>query len=184
MWNYRVVRRKKTWIDPGEKKEKVEYSYAIHEAYYDKNGYVGAITQDPVEPFGETIEELRHAWVMMAEAFGQPILDYDNIPEPEYDRKADPVGSVLDDRLQEPETSSTTGAAVPWEEVERKLEEQWGPFDHEGYRRQREQERIEKERLHGEVFLDTPTVKDLIGKLYSDYEEWTEQDRTENLRTD
>jgi hypothetical protein len=39
MWNYRVVRRKKTWIDPGEKKEKTEYSYAIHEAYYDKNGY-------------------------------------------------------------------------------------------------------------------------------------------------
>jgi hypothetical protein len=39
MWNYRAVRRKKTWIDPGEKKEKAEYSYAIHEAYYDKNGY-------------------------------------------------------------------------------------------------------------------------------------------------
>jgi len=58
------------------------------------------ITQDPVEPFGENIEELRHAWVMMAEAFGQPILDYDNIPEPGYDRKADPVGSVVEERLQ------------------------------------------------------------------------------------
>ena len=81
MWNYRVVRRRSTWVDSESKKETVGYSYAIHEAFYDKNGHVGAITQDPVEPFGDNIEELRHAWMMMAEAFGQPILDYDSIPE-------------------------------------------------------------------------------------------------------
>jgi hypothetical protein len=46
----------------------VDYTYAMHEAYYDKSGHVGAITQDPAEPFGENIEELRHSWVMMAEA--------------------------------------------------------------------------------------------------------------------
>ncbi len=79
----------------------MNYTYAIHEAYYDKNGHVGAITKDPVEPFGENIEELRHSWVMMAEAFGQPILDYDNIPEPGYERKEDPIGSELDERLKE-----------------------------------------------------------------------------------
>lgn len=51
MWNYRVVRKKNTWIDPEDKKERVNYTYAIHEAYYDKKGYVGSITQEPVEPF-------------------------------------------------------------------------------------------------------------------------------------
>ena len=78
MWNYRVVRKKHTCVDSTDKKERVDYTYAIHEAYYDKKGHVGAITNDPVDPFGENIEELRHSWVMMAEAFGQPILDYDS----------------------------------------------------------------------------------------------------------
>ena len=67
MWNYRVIRKRNVYIDPTDQKERVSYTYAIHEAYYDKNGHVGAITQDPVEPFGENIEELRHSWVMMAE---------------------------------------------------------------------------------------------------------------------
>ncbi|MDZ7700241.1 MAG: hypothetical protein U5R49_26040 [Deltaproteobacteria bacterium] len=36
----------------------MDYTYAIHEAFYDKNGHVGSITQDPIEPFGENIEKL------------------------------------------------------------------------------------------------------------------------------
>ena len=67
MWNYRVVRKRNKWIDPEDKKERVGYSYAIHEVYDDKNAHVGAITQEPVEPFGENMEELRHAWVMRSE---------------------------------------------------------------------------------------------------------------------
>jgi hypothetical protein len=52
MWNYRVVRKKNANADAIDQKERVRHTYAIHEAYYDKNGHVGAITQDPVEPFG------------------------------------------------------------------------------------------------------------------------------------
>lgn len=104
MWNYRVVRKRNTWIDLGDKKERIDYAYAIHEAYYDKNGYVGAITQESIALCAENIAELRHSWVMMSEAFGQPILDYDNIPEPGYDRKEEPLGSVLDERLREYES--------------------------------------------------------------------------------
>ena len=178
MWNYRVVRKKKVYIDPTDKKERVDYTYTIHEAYYDKNGHVGAITQDPVEPFGENIEELRHSWVMMAEAFGQPILDYDNIPEPGYDRKEDPIGSVLDERLKEFESGNKKG--IPWEHVKRELEEKRGPFDEEGYKKQVEQERVEKERIHREAFIDTPTLKQLIKKMYSDYQEYIQRHRAEN----
>ncbi|MBM4331908.1 MAG: hypothetical protein FJ117_11940 [Deltaproteobacteria bacterium] len=178
MWNYRVVRKRNVYIDLTDQKERADYTYAIHEAYYDKNGHVGAITQDPVEPFGENIEELRHSWVMMVEAFGQPILDYDNIPEPGYERKEDPMGSVLDERLEEFEASNKTG--VPWENVKRKLEKKWGPFDYEGCRKRIEEERVEKERIHSESFIGAPTLKELINKIHSDYQERIERDRTEN----
>ena len=170
MWNYRVVRKKTIYIGPTDKKERVDYTYAIHEAYYDKNGHVGAITQDPVEPFGGNIEELRHSWVMMAEAFGQPILDYDNIPEPGYDRTEDPIGSVLAERLKEFESGNKKG--IPWEHVKRGLEEKWGPFDEAGYKKQVEQERVEKERIHRAAFIGTPTLRELIKKMYADYQEY------------
>ncbi|MBT9162781.1 MAG: hypothetical protein DDT27_01343 [Dehalococcoidia bacterium] len=178
MWNYRVVRKKNTYIDPTNKKERVDYTYAIHEAYYDENGHVGAITQDPVEPFGENVEELRHSWVMMAEAFGQPIIDYGNIPEPGYDRKRDPIGSVLDERLKEFEAGNEKG--IPWDHVKRELEKKWGPFDEEGYRKQVDEERLEKEKIHSEAFIGKPTLKELIKKIYSDYQEYIQRDRDES----
>jgi hypothetical protein len=178
MWNYRVIRKKNIYIDPTDKKERVDYTYAIHEAYYDKNGHVGAITHDPVEPFGENIEELRHSWVMMAEAFGQPILDYDNIPEPGYDRTEDLIGSVLDERLKEFESGNKKG--IPWEHVKRELEEKWGPFDAERYKKQVEQERVEKERIHREAFIGMPTLRELIKKMSADYQEYIQSHRAEN----
>jgi hypothetical protein len=57
MWNYRVIRKRNVYIDPTDQKERVNYTYAIHEAYYDKNGHVGAITQDPVEPLSDPDHE-------------------------------------------------------------------------------------------------------------------------------
>ena len=178
MWNYRVVRKKNTYIDPTNKKERVDYAYSIHEAYYDENGRVGAITQEPVEPFGENVEELRHSWVMMAEAFGLPVLDYGNIPEPGYDRKKDPIGSVLDERLKEVETGNKKG--IPWEHVKRELEKKWGAFVEEEYRKQVDEERLEKEIIHSESFIGTPTLKELIKKMYSGYQEYIQRDMAEN----
>jgi len=178
MWNYRIVRKKCIYTDLTDKRERVDYTYAIHEPFYDKNGYVGAITQYPVEPFGENVEELRHSWVMMAEAFGKPIFDYDNIPEPGYDRKKDPLGSVLDERIKEFETGKEKG--IPWEDVKKDLEKKWGPFDEERYRRQVEEERVEKERMHAEAFIGLPTLEEIINKTYSDYREHIQRDRDEN----
>jgi putative addiction module component (TIGR02574 family) len=178
MWNYRVVRRRHVYKASEGEKERVDYTYAIYEAYYDKNGHVGAITQEPVEPFGENIEELRHAWVMMAEAFGLPILDYDQIPEPDYDIKDDPTRSELDRRIKEVESGNVKG--IPWEQVKREWEEEWGPFDEEAYDKQVEAERVEKERIHCEVFIGTPTLEKLIKNLSTDYREYIQRDRAEN----
>jgi hypothetical protein len=117
VWNYRVVRKR--CVNPDA--ERASYTYAIHEAHYDNNGHVGAITQDPIEPFGENIEELRHDWVMMAEAFGQPILDFETIPEPDYERKEDPVATVLNKGIKEIKTGEVKG--IPYGKVKKDLEE-------------------------------------------------------------
>lgn len=175
MWNYRAVRRRHVYEDSKVKKERVNYTYAIHEAFYDDDGYVGSITQDPVEPFGENIEELRHSWVMMAEAFGQPILNYDHIPEPGYKREKDPIGSVIDERQSELEAG--TAKTIPWEEVKEGLEERFGPFDEEAYRKELEEERIEKEQIHGKDFIGTTTLEELINRLYSDYQQSRQKEK-------
>ena len=114
----------------------------------------------------------------MAEAFGQPILDFDNIPEPGYERQKDPIGSVLDERLRAMEAG--TAKTIPWEEVKSNLKEKLGPFDEEAYRKRVEEERIEKERIHSEAFIGTPTLEKLIKKLYSDYREYHQRDKTED----
>jgi hypothetical protein len=163
MWNFRVVRKRYVAHDT----ERVSHTYAIHEAYYDNNGHVGAVTRDPVEPFGENIEELRHSWVMMAEAFGLPILDFDSIPEPGHEKKEDPVVSVLDKRIKEMEAGEVEG--IPFEQVKKDLEEKFGPFDEEEYESQIEAERVEKEKIHTEAFVTTSPLKKLILKICTDY---------------
>jgi hypothetical protein len=139
---------------------------------------VGAITQDPVEPFGENIEELRHTWVMMVEAFGQPILDFETIPEPGYESKEDPMVSVLDERIKGMETGVVKG--IPYERVKKDLEEKFGPFDKEEYDNQVEAERVEKEKIHSEAYVGTAPLEELIKKIYVDYLEYLERDRTDN----
>ncbi len=178
MWNYRVVRKKNVDADAKDKMKRAYFTYAIHEAYYDRNGHVGAITQDPTEPFGENIEELRHAWVMMAEAFGQPILDYDNIPEPGYEREQDPMESGVDEILKEVEADDAKG--IPLEHAKRDMEEKLSPFDEEGHEKRVEEERVEKEKIHCQAFIGTRTLEELINKIYSDYWEYVKRDRTEN----
>jgi len=178
MWNYRVVRKRTVLADTKSKKERTYFTYAIHEAYYDKNGKVGSITQESINPFGENVEELRHSWVMMAEAFGQSILDYDNIPEPGYKRKEDPIGSILDERMKKLETGD--GEFIPWDEVKRKMKEKHGYLDQEQYEKKVENERKKKEKIHEEYFIGVSPLEKLIKNLYSDYKEYLIRDKAEN----
>ncbi|WP_027360757.1 hypothetical protein [Desulforegula conservatrix] len=178
MWNYRIVRKRYVYTDPESNKERVDYTYAIHEAFCDNNGKVGAITQDHVAPLGDNIEDLRHSWVMMAEAFGQPVLDYDNIPEPGYERENDPIGSVLDERGMALEDG--TAKTISWQEMKKDLEERFGPLDVAAHRKQIEEDRIEKERVHNEGFIGNQTLEELIKKLYSDYRAHHPREKTES----
>lgn len=82
--NYRIVRRRYERVVCGKKR--VDYTYDIHEVYYDKKGKVVAFTVDSIGPFGENVQELRDDWLRFSDAFSKPILDYDKIPEDGRDK--------------------------------------------------------------------------------------------------
>ncbi len=71
-WNHRVVRR--SWGDD-------EYSYGIHEVYYNVDGSVSSMTKDPTNPRGEDIEELKWSLKKMTECLNHPVLDYETLKE-------------------------------------------------------------------------------------------------------
>jgi hypothetical protein len=53
------------------------YGYGIYE-WYPRIGKTGpGWTQDPIDPYGETIEELRSDFKHMAMAFKHPVLDHE-----------------------------------------------------------------------------------------------------------
>ena len=64
-WNHRLIRRGGPGEDPW---------YRIHEVYYDDSGKISGWTIDPVEPFGETVEEIRQELEAMLRACGEPVL--------------------------------------------------------------------------------------------------------------
>ena len=67
IWNHRVVRNKD--LDG-------EYYYGVHVAFYVESQKVPhSITEDPVPPTGETLEELRESIARYARALEHPVLE-------------------------------------------------------------------------------------------------------------
>ena len=71
-WNHRVMKRSYTHKDGT-----IEYTYAIHEVYYDKEGNVDSYTEDSVAPQGETLEELEKEIELFKKAILKPVLNYE-----------------------------------------------------------------------------------------------------------
>lgn len=78
-WNYRVLRK---YDRSGGK---TFTFYEIHEVYYDDSGKVASISESPVGPYGENINELLVEWSMFSDAFTKPILDFDLINKRGYE---------------------------------------------------------------------------------------------------
>ena len=68
-WNYRVMKR---MIG----KEEV---FQIHEVYYNDDETISAWTENPSNPQGETLDELKKDFLMQLRALEEPILDYDQL---------------------------------------------------------------------------------------------------------
>ena len=84
-WNYRVGFRKECYsiVDNNDHSKVVdvleENCYGIVECYYNEKGGVKFTTKRFIEPYGETLEELKSSFEMMKEAFDKSVLDLDNI---------------------------------------------------------------------------------------------------------
>ncbi len=75
-WSYRVIRKQ---IRVGEAFE--DY-YAVHEVFYDKENMPDSVTMDPISVGGDTLEEVKITYLQMAEAFEQPVLEWESFQEP------------------------------------------------------------------------------------------------------
>lgn len=83
-WNYRVGYKKlKVDIDLSNDVYE-EDCFGIVETYYNDQGEIYATTEQFVEPYGETLEELKWSFEKMKEAFDKPVLDLDTIVYAEY----------------------------------------------------------------------------------------------------
>lgn len=78
-WDYRVLRK---YDRSGGK---TFTFYEIHEVYYDDKAKVASISEKPVSPYGENINELLVEWSMFSDAFTKPILDFDLINKRGYE---------------------------------------------------------------------------------------------------
>lgn len=67
-WNYRVFRDN-------------ENEYVIREVFYAEDGAILACTQEPVEPFGLSIDELAGTIDDFQAALTLPVLTVDDIPQ-------------------------------------------------------------------------------------------------------
>jgi hypothetical protein len=171
-WNNRVVKRLHTWVD-AKGQQRSDYTYGIHEAYYDKNDKVVEITEDAIECHGETIEELRRHWCMMAEAFGQPILDFDKIPEEGHDTENPLV--KIDDLRKELEIEAAKSEESESDEPEENTT-LFPDFDHAAYEKEQLEELQAAEKNHRENFEGTHPLEALVHKIFSDYQESRKRD--------
>jgi len=75
-WNHRVIRR----IYPNVHMDD-SILYEVHEVYYDEEGNIGSITQEPINIMEETVDDLRKTVERLTKCLEQPIIDYDTLEE-------------------------------------------------------------------------------------------------------
>ena len=80
-WNHRVVRRfyPNTHMDDS-------MLYEIYEVYYDKDGKINGLTEEPIRISEETVDDLRKTVERLTKCLESPIIDYDTLQEIQQDR--------------------------------------------------------------------------------------------------
>ena len=76
-WNYRIVR----------KAFKEHVAYQVHEVYYNPDGTIKGWTENPINPAGETPEELKQDFSRQLLAFESPILDYEQLSQDPHEKR-------------------------------------------------------------------------------------------------
>ena len=90
-WSYRICTKKLVSdvcdMDTGKVLETyTEGQFGICEVYYNDKGDITFTSENFIEPYGETLEELKVNFEDMQKAFQLPVLDLDNIVYAEIDK--------------------------------------------------------------------------------------------------
>ena len=84
-WSYRVCKRVSSSKVDLSNDVYEEDHFGICEVYYNDEGEIAFTSENfIVEPYGETLEELKANFDYMKKAFELPVLDLDNIVYAEY----------------------------------------------------------------------------------------------------
>ena len=71
MWHYRVIKKTDKNGEP---------YYGIYESYWEgEPDKIWAISQDPMAPFGETLEDIKQDTEWFLKAFERPVIDFDTL---------------------------------------------------------------------------------------------------------
>ena len=73
-WNYRIISHPPYGVAGNEG----ERTYQIHEVYID-NGEIIGFTEKGMQPFGESMDELRQDFEYMQAAFTKPVLRVEDL---------------------------------------------------------------------------------------------------------
>ena len=90
-WSYRICTKKLVSdvcdMDTGKVLETyTEDQFGICEVYYNDKGNITFTSKNFIEPYGETLEDLKANFDDMKKAFELPVLDLDNIVYAEIDK--------------------------------------------------------------------------------------------------
>jgi hypothetical protein len=55
--------------------------YEIYEVYYDKDGKINGLTEEPIRIREESMDDLRKTMERLTKCLEQPIIDYDTLQE-------------------------------------------------------------------------------------------------------
>lgn len=83
-WNYRVCKKVSSYKVNLSNDVYEEDQFGICEVYYNDEGEIAFTSENFIEPYGETSEELKANFDEMQKAFEHPVLDLDNIVYAEY----------------------------------------------------------------------------------------------------
>lgn len=78
-WNYRVCKKLSSYKVDLSNDVYEEDCFGICEVYYNDKGEITFTSENFIEPYGETLEELKRNLESMQKAFNLPVLDLDNI---------------------------------------------------------------------------------------------------------
>ena len=75
-WNHRIVRRTYPNVHMDD-----SILYEIYEMYYNADGTVNGLTEEPIRIREETVDDLRKTIERLTKCLEQPIIDYDTLQE-------------------------------------------------------------------------------------------------------